>query len=98
MNKQSVIKRLRELKQQLMHSYGVTKLGVFGSTVRGTATRQSDVDILIDFETGHETYNNFISVCDLLEKAFGNRKVDVVTRNGLSPFIGDLILKEVEYV
>lgn len=98
MNKQDVIKRLSNLKQQLFQHCGVVKLGLFGSTVRGEATKYSDIDILIDFEADKETYSNLMTVCDLLEKAFGKHKIDVVTRKGLSPFIGDTILNEVEYV
>ena len=98
MNKQTVIKKLQSVKQQLMLHHGVVKLGVFGSTVRETAGRNSDVDILVDFEADRETYSNFISVCELLEKLFTHRKVDVVTFKGLSPFIGKSILNEVEYV
>lgn len=98
MNKQAAIKKLQSVKQQLMQHHGVAKLGVFGSTVRGTAGKDSDVDILVDFEAEKETYTNFISVCELLEKLFGRRKVDVVTYKGLSPFVGKSILNEVEYV
>lgn len=98
MNKQDAIKRLSNLKQQLFQYCGVVKLGLFGSTVRGEATKDSDIDILIDFDSDKETFSNFMNVCDILEKAFGKHKVDVVTHKGLSPFIGNTILNEVEYV
>ena len=84
MNKQSVISLLRKAKQPLSQSCGVKQLGLFGSTVRESNTESSDVDILIDFE--------------ILEKLFDRLKVDIVTLKGLSPFIGQQILKEVEYV
>ena len=38
---------------------------------------------------------DYLSVCDLLEKRFEHTKVDVVTIKGLSPFVGETILKEV---
>lgn len=98
MNKQDVIKRLNLLKQQLFQHCGVVTLGLFGSTVRGEATKHSDIDILIDFDTDKETFSNFMAVCDLLEESFGKHKIDVVTRKGLSPFMGKSILEEVEYV
>jgi predicted nucleotidyltransferase len=93
MNKQSVISLLRKAKQPLSQSCGVKQLGLFGSTVR-----DSDVDILIDFEDDKETYSNFLLACEILEKLFDRLKVDIVTLKGLSPFIGQQILKEVEYV
>lgn len=98
MDKQCVIKQLKEIKQLLFQQYGIIKPGVFGSIVRGEATKHSDVDILIDFDTDKETFYNFISVCELLQKAFGKQRLDIVTRKGLSPFISDSILNEVEYV
>ena len=62
------------------------------------ANRNSDIDILIDFNAGQETYLNFIGACNILQDAFGKIKLDVVTKKGLSPYIGETILKEVEYV
>ena len=97
MNKKSVLNRLSSLKVPLM-SVGVSQLGLFGSTVRGENTRKSDIDILIDFYAGQETYLNFIDACSILQNAFGKAKLDVVTKKGLSPSIGEAILKEVEYV
>ena len=45
-----------------------------------------------------ETYLNYINACSLLQDAFGKIKLDVVTKKGLSPYIGEAILNEVEYV
>ena len=97
MNKKSVLNRLTSLKIPLM-AVGVSQLGLFGSTVRGENTSKSDIDILIDFNIGQETYLNFMDACSILQEAFGKIKIDVVTKKGLSPYIGETILKEVEYV
>lgn len=98
MDKETVIHKLSSLKDTLVKQYGITKMGLFGSTVRGENTENSDIDILIDFREGEATYHNFLGVCDLLENLFNKAKVDIVTLKGLSPFIGKNILKEVEYV
>lgn len=97
MNKNIVLKRLSALKVPLS-AVGVSQLGLFGSTVRGENTPKSDIDILIDFNTDQETYLNFIDACAILQNAFGKIKLDVVTKKGLSPYIGETILNEVEYV
>ena len=97
MKKSSVLKRLQKLKVQL-NTVGVSQLGLFGSTVRGENTPLSDIDILLDFKTGQETYKNFIYACQILEDNFKRNKLDIVTRKGLSPYIGNAILSEVEYV
>jgi predicted nucleotidyltransferase len=39
-----------------------------------------------------------MAVYDLFEKIFKNEKIEVVTKNGLSPHIGPKILEEVQYV
>ncbi|MBO7144324.1 MAG: nucleotidyltransferase family protein [Salinivirgaceae bacterium] len=97
MKKSSVLHRLNSLKEQLSN-VGVSQLGLFGSTVRGDNTAHSDIDILLDFKEGQETYVNFIDACQILEQNFKRHKLDVVTRNGMSPYIGKIILNEVEYV
>lgn len=97
MNKKLVLERLSSLKVALM-AFGVSQLGLFGSTVRGENTPLSDIDVLIDFMDGKETYVNFMSACHILEDGFDGNKVDVVTKKGLSPYIGKTILNEVEYV
>lgn len=97
MKKKTVIKRLQSLKSQL-RLVGVIRLGLFGSTVRGENTAKSDIDILLDFNAEQETYPNFLDACQILENSFRRNKLDVVTLKGLSPYIGQTILSEVEYV
>ncbi len=96
-SKIEIIEQLRACKTEL-NTFGVAKIGLFGSVVRNEAADNSDIDILVDFENDKETYFNFLSVCNLLEKIFINQKLDIVSEKGLSPFIGPYILKEVEYV
>ena len=45
-----------------------------------------------------ENFDNYMAVYDLFEKIFKNEKIEVVTKNGLSPYIGPKILNEVQYV
>ena len=97
MKRENVLKRLQSLKGRL-GEVGVTQVGLFGSTVRGENTSRSDIDILLDFGTGHETYANFLAACHILEDTFKRNKVDVITYKGLSPHIGKTIMEEVVYV
>ena len=97
LQKNEILQTLRQLKG-ILSLYGVSHVGLFGSSLRGHAGTDSDIDILIDFYSDKETYNNFLSTCELIEKALKNQKLDIVTVNGLSPYIGEQILKEVEYV
>lgn len=50
LTRESILKILRENKGSLTEKYGLTKLGLFGSFARGTATEESDVDLCFDTE------------------------------------------------
>ena len=78
-------------------TFGVKKIGLFGSFVRGEQDGESDVDLLVEFEQGQKTFDNFIQLSFLLEEAL-KRRVDLVTVESLSPYIRPYIIKEVEYV
>jgi hypothetical protein len=76
---------------------GVRRLGVFGSMARGEMTETSDVDVLVGFAPGQRTFDNLLDVGEALEGVF-HRRVDLVTEDALSPYIGPHILREVKYV
>ena len=41
---------LAKHKQELRRDFGVKQIGVFGSYVRGEQKKQSDIDLLVEFE------------------------------------------------
>jgi predicted nucleotidyltransferase len=75
----------------------VKRCGLFGSFARGEQHGQSDVDLLVEFEEGQKSFDNFMHLIFFLEEVFG-RKVEVITPESLSPYVGPHILREVEYV
>ncbi len=83
--------------QDHLKSFGVKRLGVFGSFVHSEHHDASDVDVLVEFEPGRKTFDNFMHLAFYLEDLFG-RKVDLLTPESLSPYLGPRILREVEYV
>ena len=85
-----------ESNRSRIRNLGVRSLGLFGSFVRGCQTADSDVDLLVEFEPGLKTYDNFIDLAELLESLLG-RPVDLLTTESLSPHIGPRILDETEY-
>lgn len=95
-NKEDILKVLEEHTQTLQ-SYGVHQYGLFGSFVRNEQQKDSDIDILVEFTQGKKTFDNFINLAFFLEEILG-RKVDLITKESLSPYIGPRILQEVEYV
>ena len=95
--KENILKTLKSNKLKLS-KFGIRDVGLFGSYIRNEQSNDSDIDLLIDFEPEKENFDNYMAVCDLFEKLFINEKIEVVTKNGLSPYIGPKILNEVQYV
>lgn len=93
--KEELLSILREHRQELKR-FGVRRCGLFGSFVRGQPTPDSDIDILVEFEPGKKSFDNFMGLAFFLEQLLG-RPVDLVTVESLSPHIGPHILREVEY-
>ncbi len=81
----------------LLNQLGVIKIGLFGSIVRHEETVESDIDLLIKFDKSKKTFSNYLKCIYFLEELL-KRKVDLVTIESLSPFIGPHILQEVEWI
>lgn len=97
LDKKTIQNRIKQ-NLPLIRRHGISKVGLFGSYARNEQTKGSDIDILIDFQEGQETFDNYIAAYALFEQIFKGQKVELVTLNGLSPFIGPYILSELEYV
>ena len=95
--KQYILSVLKSNKNRLS-KLGIREVGLFGSYAIGEQSDKSDIDILIDFNPEMENYDNYMAAYDLFEALFRNEKVEIVTKNGLSPYIGPRILNEVMYV
>jgi predicted nucleotidyltransferase len=93
--KEEVLTIIRNHQKEI-RDLGVKRYGFFGSFAREQNTEQSDIDILVEFEPGQKTFDNFMQLAFFLEDLLG-REVDLVTAESLSPYIGPHILKEVEY-
>jgi uncharacterized protein len=95
--KEAILLKIKANKLKLSR-FGIKNIGLFGSYARGEQSAESDIDILIEFEPEKENYDNLIAVYDFFERLFKKEKIEIVTKNGLSPYIGPRILNEVIYV
>lgn len=95
--RENIIATLKSYKPELL-KFGVQNIGLFGSYLRNEQSDKSDIDLLIDFEPEKENFDNYMAVYDLCENIFKDEKIEVVTKNGLSRYIGPKILKDVMYV
>jgi predicted nucleotidyltransferase len=91
---EAIIKKILKQHNALLKRYTVKKIGLFGSFVRKTQTKRSDVDFLVELE--EPTFDNFMELAFSLEKLLG-KKVDLVTNGSLSPHIRSYVEKEVRW-
>ncbi len=75
---------------KVLKAYGIKKAGIFGSYAQGKQRKKSDIDIIIQPTKGMG-YDFFGLALELEEKL--GRKVDLVSYNGLSPFLKKQILE-----
>jgi len=88
----SIKKKISRLKSELMKQYGVKRIELFGSYVRGEQREDSDLDVLVEFDRP-------VSLLDVvgLEQFLSDilqTKVDVVLRRSVRPELKEIILKE----
>jgi len=96
LNKHVIFDQLQN-NSEIIRSFGISKIGLFGSYVRNEANDHSDIDFIVEFKPERKTYRNFMKLVSFLKTLFHDR-IDVLTDKSLSPHIGPHILKEVEYV
>jgi uncharacterized protein len=91
-NRIRILRLLAQHKAHLTQRFGVTRLALFGSTVRGDAREDSDVDILVAFD-GPATSQRFFGVQFYLEDLLG-QPIDLVTEKALRPELRPHIERE----
>ena len=94
--KAEVLEILEE-NQTVLNALGVHQLSLFGSFLHEQITAESDVDLFVEFEPDKKTFTNFSNLVFFLEDLLG-RRVEVVTKESLSPYIGPHIMREAEHV
>jgi len=82
------------LNKEILKKYRIKSISLFGSYVRNEQKEESDVDFLVDFEEG-VTLFDFVELQDSLSELLA-KKVSIVSKRGLSKYIGPYILKEAE--
>lgn len=88
--KQKNIESLKKKIILLLKKEGVKKAGIFGSYARGEQRKNSDIDILVEFDG---------SLLDLVRlemelKKILKKKVDLLTYGGINHRLKEIILNE----
>ncbi len=92
---EEILEIIRNHKKELRERFAVKRIGVFGSFVKGTATKGSDVDFFVEFRIEELTFDKFLALIDFLEALTG-RKVDIITRDGLKTIRVPQVKEDIE--
>jgi predicted nucleotidyltransferase len=92
--KETIINFLKENKQTIQEKYAVNTIALFGSFARNEATKESDIDILVDMKP---SFDNFFDLKYFLEDAF-KTKVDLGKEKNLRLLVKEQIKDELIYV
>jgi predicted nucleotidyltransferase len=84
---------LRQHFPEITEKHSIRYLGISGSYIRGEQTRDSDLDVLVEFDEKPGLFE-YIELGDYLNDLV-EIKVDLVTRTGLKPNVGKRVLNEV---
>ena len=84
--------------QKLAQHYHIRRLVLFGSAARGELKQDSDIDLLVEFESGEApSLGGMVQIQDAFARLFGGRKVDVATPSILNnPYRKRVIEKDME--
>jgi len=86
-----------ETIQRYFKTCPVIKAYLFGSYVKNTVTKTSDIDILVELDYSKNVGLEFIQMRIDLEKLL-SQKVDLVSSRGLSKYIQPIIELEKELI
>ena len=90
--------RLRAMLPELAEKFGVAELGLFGSRVRGDHRPDSDLDVLVRYNSEAQLSLFKLVELELLLGDTLGLNVDLAMKDSLKPYIGRRILAEVQYL
>ena len=96
MNRDTILKQLKEYKNNHFEEYGILELGLFGSVAREEETSSSDVDICLKTKT--PDMFALVHIKEDLQQLLSN-KIDLVRiRDKMNPYLKKRIQNEAIYV
>ncbi len=99
LDREELVRLIREYYTYLAVEYGVKRIGIFGSYARGEPEEVSDIDLIVEFE--RPIGFRFVELVEYLENLLG-REVDVLTPMGIRgirlPWVAEEIERSIVYV
>ena len=96
MNKDEIREKINIQLPFLKDKFHIKKMGIFGSAARGEQEKESDIDILVEFDSPIGFFD-FIRLEDFLSQIL-HKKVDLISKKALKPAIRENILRDIIYV
>ena len=94
---EKVVNTIKKNEEVIKKKFKVREIGIFGSVVRGEETEKSDIDIVVEFESGGKNFDNYMELKFFLEELLG-ASVDLVSKSAIKERLKSKILEEVVYV
>ncbi|MBK6902013.1 MAG: nucleotidyltransferase family protein [Saprospirales bacterium] len=96
--KTDILDYIKRHKPELISQYHLSKIGIFGSFARGEQTPESDIDLIVEFETGTEDlYQIKQALKKLFEREF-HKEVDICRERYIKPYYKKRILQDAIFV
>ena len=85
-----------EENSETIKKHNVKRIGLFGSYVKNEQTAESDIDLVVEFEKGKKTFDNYMELKFFLEDLL-ECKVDLVIAEAIKPDLKPYIMEDVKY-
>ena len=95
MTKITILDFLRSHKDEMHEKFGLIKIGLFGSYVRGEQRKDSDIDLAVEIESNNK-FRSFFGLKAYLEDGL-HKKIDLGIESSIKPMVQKYIENEIEY-
>ena len=95
--KDELLAVLKPCREGLTERFGVVDLAVFGSYAKELQKKRSDVDILVELDKSHKTFDNYMELKFFLSRVVGG-KVDLVLKDSVREELKARIFREAVHV
>lgn len=96
LSKEEILQFLGANKKLLQDTFGVIRIGIFGSFAQDRQTPDSDIDIIVELQKDKKNIHTFFHLKRYLEKHL-NRKIDLGFETSLKPAVHEKVQKDILY-
>ena len=91
-----IISFLRLNRELLNKSFGVIRIGIFGSFARGEQSVTSDIDMVVEMDKDKKNIHSFLKLKRFLENEM-EREIDLGFEHSLKPAVKEKVIKQIIY-